>query len=79
MIAAALGAAWLSAALPAAVEPVRHRRFIVIARARPPSIETPSAPRDGAIVMLRTGPDPDAPNYGPVATFDARWRALQGY
>ncbi len=79
MIAAALVSAYLGAALPAVVEPVRARRYIIVARRRAPSTETPSAPRDVPVVVLRVGPDPDAPYYGLVATFETRWRALQGY
>lgn len=79
MIAAALVSCCLGAAVPPLAEPVRSRRYIVIARKRQKRTETPSAPRDGTIAVLRTGPDPDAPYYGPVATFEVRWRALHGY
>lgn len=79
MIAAALVSCCLGAALPLAVEPVRHRRYIIVARARPGRTETTSPPQDAALVTLRTNPDPDAPYYGPVATFETRWRALHGY
>lgn len=79
MIAAALVSACLGAALPPVVEPVRHQRYIIVARRRAPRTETPSAPRSEALAVLRTGPDPDAVYYGPVATFEARWRALHGY
>lgn len=79
MIAAALVSCCLGAALPPVVEPARHRRYIIVARARPGRVEAPSAPRETTVPMLRVGPDPDAPYYGLVATFETRWRALHGY
>lgn len=79
MIAAIIASAWLGAAVPTLAEPVRSRRFIVIARKRQKRIETPSAGQDDppearapVITMLRTVPD-------NMVTFDARWRALHGY